>query len=856
MSIGWETNEKTQPNRVKVDITGEINEFNFWEGVTAVGSEISSEFPFTVRPPEGILTFKVASVSKTARFDRITGFNDELVYIYGDWRESTPKIGNVVSVVPCFCCPVGIDFDDLNIVTNESNYLIIHSDRSLTTTTVIESLDCLRKALLLGKVAFFNRKVTKKLLYGLIIHEWLDYLVRERDSTVNEAAKYLKKILKNFYFYIFQVNGSEDIIFQEIFKYFIDLKGFVKSLEFTESLESLTVYSRIFQIKGKPDVVVMKDGKNLQIELKTGDRLTMENIAQVILYGLLQKERFSEVSQKIFHLKNNRTLDVKLGHLEVVRILVRKNGMVRKKGIPPRKIIPQCDGCFMKETCENFSKVEGSIRDVKKDRKDFMADLLKVRLRDEGVLGFILEEIDREEELSKEPILSATVERWDKNILKIFINEKKSKNFSSGEYISVYDENMCMFSRGVVSTVDNQVVEIQMFEKIQYDHRGSIFVSKDFSEKGFSEMRSSLLHLSTSEEVKDKWIIRPKTVSGVVPRKFAQEYSELNRNQQLALINSLEPSPYSLIHGMPGTGKTRIISLLTRIWVSQGKRVLITCFTHLALTNLERRLETDENVKIYRTGSTMKKFSGKPENIGVFLDSFNVVLSTSRAVYTDPIFTREEFDVLISDEATQQNFLMSVIPCMISKSFVLVGDHLQLSPLAKTETLSISLFDLLRRKTEKINALTVQYRMSPSIMEVSNRMFYEGQMEAHTKEPGRVVFIDILSGKIAEFFKNLKKSVQILCYFNEQVRNVREMGREAETVDRFQGSEEEEVVLLLDVLLEGSPKIEILTSKERLNVGVTRAKRSLTILGNEVFLKSFPIFQELFKNVSVEKYKE
>lgn len=870
MTIGWETNKQEGANRMKIDLEGEISEFNFWEGVSAVRSELSSELPFTLKDTSEINTFKVISVTKTARYDKITGNNKETVYIYGDWRECTPKIGNTISVMDCLCCKQGIDSDDLNIVTNHTNYLIIHSKRSLIATNIIQSLECIRKGMLMERVAQYSRTVTKPLVHGIVIHEWVDYLVKNRKGTITDLAGELKKIIKRYTIELYRIGETEEKTFAEVFKHFHALKGFIGSLEYTESKESKTVHSKNLQIKGKPDIVIVKNQKETEIELKTGEKLQTENIAQVILYGLLQKGTKGYTSQHLFHLKSKKSQEVTLNHSEIVYILIRKNRMVREKDLPPRKVITHCDNCHLNSICSDVSKIEGSIRDIKisqgspyehtqtKKTQSGMDLLLSLSLDRIELFGYLWERIDEEEEKSTEPILEGAVEAWDNNLLKVTISEKKTKILFPGDFISVYDENICLFGRGIISTVDKTVLEIHMHERLLYTQNRSIYLSKDSCLKMFSEIRSSLLYLFTTEKIRSRWLSSIKVSPSPIPCEFTREYSELNPDQQSALSNSLSSHPYALIHGMPGTGKTRVIALLTRILVSQGKRVLITCFTHLALNNLEKRLEIDKKAKIYRTGNTVKTFTEKPEKIGEVFDSFNIILSTARAVYKDPIFTSKEFDVLISDEATQQNFLLSVIPTMICRSFILVGDHLQLSPLSKTEAMGVSLFDLLRQRASVINTLTIQYRMKQSIMAVANKMFYNEQMKCHRKEldrAGRVVFIDTRTEEAEQIVKGLKGSVQILCYFNEQVRNVRELGKEAETVDRFQGSESDEIVLIIDLFLKGSPKIDILISKERLNVGITRAKSSLILLGNVDFLKRFPLFELLFRNIEIEKYQ-
>ncbi|KAI5193315.1 DNA replication ATP-dependent helicase/nuclease Dna2 [Nematocida minor] len=863
MSIGWETNKQSGLNRMKINMEGELTDFNFWEGVHSLGSQLSSEIALDPKEGQAVNTFKVMSVTKTARYDKITGKNNETVYIYGDWRQGSPKIGNTVSIVPCLCCPEAIDAGDLNIITNESNYLIIHSKKSLVATNIIQSLECVRKAMLMESIEQLNRPVTKPLVHGIIIHEWLEFLIKNRGTPIPAVAMELKRIICKYTLQLYKIGEKIDKIFSEIFRHFGTLKGFISTLEYTESKESKTVHSQLLQLKGKPDIIISSSKGETEIELKTGQNLHIDNIAQVILYGLLQKEQKGYSSQRLYHLKSNACQEIKLKHSEVIHILCHRNRMVRETKMPPRKVIPHCAICNLSEICSNISKIEDSARDfpipqsVGSQKTPISGmDMLKIMdFSNIYLFGYLWEQIQEEENRAKETAVQASVDIWDNNHLKITLSEEKTKSFFCGEFVMVYDMDMCSFGRGVISVVNQETIEIHMHERLLYDHKGLIYISKDPSLKMFAELRSSLLYLFSTEKIKKMWLEIPdKSVPPHIPSEFIEEFQDLNKDQKSALYNAVHPAPYALIHGMPGTGKTKVISLLSKIVASQKKKVLICCFTHLSLSNIEKRLEGCAALKIYRTGRTkVEDIAKSPEEIGELFDSYNIILSTTRSFFKDPIFDNRTFDMYIADEATQQNFLFSVIPTMFSSSFVLVGDHLQLHPLAKTPALGISLFELLRTR-HSVSALTMQYRMPQCIMDVANAMFYNGQMKCEQKEKGSISFINATAEDAEHIVRSQKRTTQILCYFNEQARNVRMLGKEAETVDKFQGSECRDILLIVDLLLAGPPKLEILTSPERLNVGLTRAKASLKILGNAEFLKKFPLFEQLFEYLPYEEY--
>jgi len=99
---------------------------------------------------------------------------------------------------------------------------------------------------------------------------------------------------------------------------------------------------------------------------------------------------------------------------------------------------------------------------------------------------------------------------------------------------------------------------------------------------------------------------------------------------------------------------------------------------------------------------------------------------------------RDEFDLVVVDEAAQASECATWSALLKGKRAVLCGDHLQLPPTiiseeAERKGLGVTLFERLHRKFgEKIaRMLTVQYRMNEAIMKWSSDEFYKSKLEAH-----------------------------------------------------------------------------------------------------------------------------
>jgi len=76
----------------------------------------------------------------------------------------------------------------------------------------------------------------------------------------------------------------------------------------------------------------------------------------------------------------------------------------------------------------------------------------------------------------------------------------------------------------------------------------------------------------------------------------------LNHLQQLAVITALTCKDYTLIEGLPGTGKTSLIVALIRLAVVCGLSVLLTSFTHSAVDNVLIKLLKEDFNSFVRLG--------------------------------------------------------------------------------------------------------------------------------------------------------------------------------------------------------------------------------------------------------------
>ncbi|MFS7911495.1 putative P-loop containing nucleoside triphosphate hydrolase, DNA2/NAM7 helicase, helicase [Helianthus anomalus] len=263
-------------------------------------------------------------------------------------------------------------------------------------------------------------------------------------------------------------------------------------------------------------------------------------------------------------------------------------------------------------------------------------------------------------------------------------------------------------------------------------------------------------------------------------------------------------------------------------------------------------------------------------------------------------------EMVLIDEAAQLKECESVIPLQLPgvRNAVLVGDERQLPPMVQSKICSDakfgrSLFERLVLLGHQKHLLNVQYRMNPSISQFPNTEFYNGQIldgpnvidkareQRFLQEDmyGAYSFINVDSAKeefdknhstknmvevavIAQIVANLfeesvlkKRKVTVGCIspYKAQVEAIQaklgtKYNQEANSwsfsvnvrsVDGFQGSEED-VIIFSSVRCNHRGSVGFLSSRERANVALTRARHCLWIVGNkETMIKSGSIWNTL-----------
>ncbi|PIA47781.1 hypothetical protein AQUCO_01400405v1 [Aquilegia coerulea] len=275
------------------------------------------------------------------------------------------------------------------------------------------------------------------------------------------------------------------------------------------------------------------------------------------------------------------------------------------------------------------------------------------------------------------------------------------------------------------------------------------------------------------------------------------------------------------------------------------------------------------------------------------LDEAAIVFSTLG--FSGSLFSKlnQMFDVVIIDEAAQAVEPATLVPLGNGcKQVFLVGDPVQLpatviSPTAERFGYGMSLFKRFQKAGYPVQMLKTQYRMHPEIRYFPSHEFYNGELEDgprvkdETEQPwhrfrcfGPFVFFDIADGvesqpsgsgswvneaevefvllmyhRLVTKYKVLKGSSQvaIISPYRHQVKLLRDRFRntfgvesdklvDINTVDGFQGREKG-VAIFSCVRANENKGIGFVQDFRRMNVGITRARFSVLVVGSASTLK-------------------
>ncbi|KAK8964605.1 hypothetical protein KSP40_PGU019489 [Platanthera guangdongensis] len=734
----------------------------------------------------------------------LTG-EERALYLCDEWFYSIIGPGDTVHVVGKF------DEDGKCVVSHNENLVVIFPDILVSGTRVASSFNCPRRAVLDERLKASEHSTAA--LLGTLLHQMFQAgLLKDlptRHFLEERAAIILQQNIENLY----ACDANQTAISAQLLdaiprilnwiKCFRDMKesetpivdfGHSEGQKEVSIIEVMDIeemaWAPKYGLKGIIDASLrikkvsgIGDSTEtiIPLEFKTGKGTTgqsaMEHRAQVILYTLLMSERYLNEdvdSGLLYYLHTDETrayagncensglgdlYDKIVGHLTVAHHdflkhwdhlidLEAKTRQVACKEIMRARHLP-----------ENISNCLSSL--ILDAENGFSADYSLENGR------YIYHFVHQRTSQGNDEMVNIDVKQPSEPQVGNLVCSLKC-----GDYVLISTENgRLAIANGIICGINQFRVSISLPRRLRIPSSYHPSVTTDLIQKvwridkdevatSYAMMRFNLVELfvpSLQRSRLRKMVVdleSPRFDSGGILSQdpaisYVLSVNCINDDQRKAIKKILSAKDYTLVLGMPGTGKTSTMVHAVKALLIRGASILLTSYTNSAVDNLLMKLKAQgiDFIRLGRKEAILEEirdhcFSADMHSVDDVrhkMERVRVVGVTCLGI-KHPLLVKKKFDVCIMDEAGQITLPVSLGPLMLASTFVLVGDHYQLPPLvqsveARENGMAVSLFcRLSQAHPQAISALQSQYRMCAGIMELSNALIYGNRLRCGSSE--------------------------------------------------------------------------------------------------------------------------
>jgi DNA replication ATP-dependent helicase Dna2 len=799
-------------------------------------------------------------------------------------------------------------------------FIVLEPMRQVNATSIARSLHCTKPQV--DQMRRGKGDVTVHTLKGQLVHVLFDRILEGGITSDSDLDSAYRAVLPGFLAPLAFVTDEffdEDAFRADVFRHTAALREFIDRnshlLEHTQ-LE-LKRYSATIGIQGRIDAV-FREGNRLDIlELKTGSRIRQEDHAQLFIYRLLLSDLIRRWQRSDGHdvAITSRLLSSVDGSFAPLRVMTdfyqvldARNKLIAMHyalGRHPAHIRPRyegfnediCKSCpsWTRNRCKESSDVFGDrpgaaetaeleyFRKLTKlvEREKWHADQDLADLLDDSRLQF---RVNNFRAICGARIVT-DAERF------MFEFDENTSDLEIGDSVLIHAGRISSTAtyHGHVREIDTRRMRVSIPLK-NLDARvfeGQSWIVDRFPSDVTAEASHTAIYDFLVSPMDDKKRAILGTVGAVYERPGGHRppLQGLNASQQEAISGAINCPVFHLIWGPPGTGKTRVIpEIVQRI----AGPVLLGAFTNTAVDKiLIALLDHDPTTRFLRVGRSsdspelVRKLQGDPADfftddlafkhgsvraVKERLQEARIVAATAHRASTLPYLRTRAFAMAIIDEAGQLTEPLTLGLILRARRFVLIGDDRQLPPVVRTRGLAHSMFERLKKDADAVTLLETQYRMHPEIMDVANRLFYQGRLKAGVTADERtppdgpdaapVVFVPVESDRdgrsnpdearaVVEMVRSLtldhgidREAIGVVSPFRAQVVLLRQMlsgtGVAVDTVERFQGGERD--IMILSFVR--SRATGFVFDDRRLNVAITRARRKLVLVAHPALFRN------------------
>lgn len=392
----------------------------------------------------------------------------------------------------------------------------------------------------------------------------------------------------------------------------------------------------------------------------------------------------------------------------------------------------------------------------------------------------IMEEIQLEDDMSTYDMECITMRRRGNNFLSLEVPglAERRPSLVHGDSIfarlaSEQDEGATTVYQGFVHRVEADEVYLKFDREFHLYHRDEDLYNVYFTYNRIN-MRRLYQAVEAAENLGAEFLF-PSTSSKrrcIKTTDLVPISGSLNEEQMcsIKMILGCRGAPPYVIHGPPGTGKTRTIveAILQLYQHHKNTRILVCAPSNSAADHILEKLLAEKDIEfreneVFRLNATARPYEDvKPEFLRfcffdemIFkcppvnaLNHYRIVVSTymSASLLFAEDVARGHFSHIFLDEAGQASEPETMIPiahlCRRDTVVVLAGDPLQLGPVifskkADEYKLGVSFLERLFNcelygsgDANYITKLVRNYRCHPEILYLPSKLFYFGELMA------------------------------------------------------------------------------------------------------------------------------
>uniref|UniRef100_A0A1I7T145 DNA helicase n=1 Tax=Caenorhabditis tropicalis TaxID=1561998 RepID=A0A1I7T145_9PELO len=374
-------------------------------------------------------------------------------------------------------------------------------------------------------------------------------------------------------------------------------------------------------LKGKVDVTIRtKSKKGIEsLELKTGkSNNSCEHAGQVLLYCMMQSSRHEQPIGlgNILYLKDGVSRCVTPRAAELFGILQQRNNLSVHFEDPTTNLLPPprqesrfCDKCDQKVMCSFYQKTEENYEKSTEALKNFAEnEMSHLKQSHIDYVSNWIRWISAEWKCERERIETHSKDLWLEKILdrvvrgtcladlipineeisnsqRIIISFKKSTNvcpFKAGDVCLLSNQKHVAIGFAVVDSVSEDIIKVSSDKAVKSRYAAPFHLDKYTSMGTHSITLGNLVCFLQNDEIGKRLrdilvdmlppIVPEITGIGISPAiKKIIVRAKLNNEQRRAVIHALSTEDFMMIEGLPGSGKTSLISVLIQCMVATKK---------------------------------------------------------------------------------------------------------------------------------------------------------------------------------------------------------------------------------------------------------------------------------------------